>query len=76
MLLAGPSDRVVLRVYTSAETLIGQSEHAACGAGWVTLAWPLELALQANGLYFYEVRSKRQGQWDLGPGIGKLALLR
>ncbi len=74
--LAGPSDGVELRVYSASEALVGVSEHPACSGGWISVAWPVGLGEGANGLYFYRVRSKRQGQWDLGPGVGKLALLR
>jgi hypothetical protein len=74
--LNGPADSVVLRVYSKAMVCIGFSSIGAQAPGWTKVPLPLEMALQPDGLYYYQVKSIRQGAENLEPGTGKFMVLR
>jgi hypothetical protein len=62
--LAGPAQRVTLKVYTPAWVLVGVSESGPLAKGWVRLPLPKALFQAASGLYYFTVRADDGGRFS------------
>jgi hypothetical protein len=56
--LAGPADRVTLKVYTVAWVLAAQVESGPLKAGWNSIPLPAELAGAPSGLYYLALQAQ------------------
>jgi hypothetical protein len=56
--MAGPAQRVTLKVYTPAWVLVGCSEAGPFAAGWDRLPWPTEMKGAPRGLYYFVVQAQ------------------
>lgn len=74
--LKGRVDSVRVRVYSKSMICIGESSSGALQGGWRQVPLPVELAGQTNGLYYYQVKSMRNGSENHEPGIGSFMLLK
>lgn len=72
--LAGPADRVTLRIYTPALVRVASVESGPLPQGWGTLALPRAMAQVPSGLYYYELGAAR-GSANARPVIGRLVVL-
>jgi hypothetical protein len=60
--LAGPAQRVTLKVYTSAWVLVGAHESGPLAKGWVRLPLPEALSQAPWGLYYFAVQAEHDGR--------------
>ena len=76
--LAGRADEIHLKIYT--KSMIAISDVVAAGpfaAGWNTIPYPASFIANAeNGLYYYVVKSYRNGGAGVAPPTGKLFILK
>jgi hypothetical protein len=63
ILLNGPADQVVMRIWSSAYVLVAEAQPGPCPRGWSALALPTGFRARAsNGVYFITLEAERQGQ--------------
>jgi hypothetical protein len=60
--LAGPAERVTLKVYTPSWALLGQVQMGPLAKGWRRLPLPSELASAPRGLYYFYAVAEDQGR--------------
>jgi hypothetical protein len=74
--LKGSADRLRLRLYSPAMTLVDTVEVSGVPAGWQRLALgPLQLQSLAPGLYFFTVQAWRGSAESPSVAPGRLVLI-